>query len=247
MADRISLSPVRSSPSLVDVAYEAIVEAILANRFKPGARITIDQIARDLKVSITPVREALTRVAANGLLVQIPNRGFAVAPLLTSSTYHQLFAIRRLLETHAAASAPPTVEDLHALKRAHKRMAALKPSADYAMYRRFNQLDQTFHQRVVALAGNPYINDAWRGLHFHLQISRLYAGQGVIDHADAVREHATIIRALTDYDAETAARVVCAHIDGAERRLSRLLPEDELAVSANETTPTAMTRVEKSH
>lgn len=245
MANHPRLTPPRAIPSLVDVAYEAIVEAILSNRFRPDTRITIDQIARDLRISITPVREALARVAANGLLVQVPNRGFAVAPLLTITTYHQLFEIRRLLETHAASQARPAVEDLRALERAHKRMAGLRPSADYAMYRRFNQLDGDFHRRVVALGGNPYVDNAWRALHFHLQMSRLYAGQGVIDHADAAGEHATIIRALTEGDADAAAQAVRAHIDGAERRLLRLLPDGEAAVPADEATATAMTPAEK--
>lgn len=246
MENRPRLTPPRAIPSLVDVAYEAVVEAILSNRFRPETRITIDQIARDLRISITPVREALARVAANGLLVQIPNRGFAVAPLLTSTTYHQLFAIRRLLETHAAAHARPTAEDLRGLERAHKRMAALKPSADYAMYRRFNQLDGDFHRRVVALGANPYVDNAWRALHFHLQMSRLYAGEGVIDHADAAREHATIIRALSEGDTEGAAHAVCAHIDGAERRLVQLVPGGDVAEPADGTraTPPRLEEVE---
>lgn len=224
MTDRAPLVPLRSSPSLVDVAYEAVMEAILDRRLKPGERMTIDQIARDLQMSITPVREALTRVTADGLLLQVRNRGFVVAPVLTSTTYHQLFAIRRLLETYAAANAEPTPPDLDTIARAHKRMAGLKPAPDYSTYRRFNQLDQRFHQAVVALVRNPYIDEAWRGLHFHLQMCRLYAGQGVIDHEVALREHGSILDALRQGKRAAAEEAVREHVDGAERRLLYLLP-----------------------
>jgi DNA-binding GntR family transcriptional regulator len=230
--DRLRVVALRSSPSLVDVAYEAVVEAILDQRLSPGERMTIDQIARDLDMSITPVREALTRVAADGLLVQARNRGFAVPPLLTGATYHQLFAARRLLEAHAAANARPAANDLDTLERALKKMAALKPSADYAKYRRFNQLDHSFHQGVIALCRNPFIEEAWQSLHFHLQMCRLYVGEGVIDHDDAVHEHASILQALRQGGGEAAAQAVRAHVDGAEQRLLSLLPTDSHVESA---------------
>lgn len=217
--------PLRSSPSLVDVAYEAVIEAILDKRLEPGERVTIDQVAKDLQTSITPVREALTRVAADGLLMQVRNRGFVVSPLLTPTTYHQLFTVRRLLEVQAAADANPKPQELVGLERLVKRMAALKPSADYAMFRHFNQLDHSFHQTVIKLGRNPYVEDAWGGLHFHLQMCRLYAGRGVIDHDEAVREHSSILEALRSGGGDHAARAVQAHVDGAERRLVHLLPE----------------------
>lgn len=224
----------RSSPSLVDIAYEAIVEAIVQRRFGAGQRITIDQIARDLNMSITPVREALMRVAGNGLLLQSRNRGFTVAPLLTHTTYHQLFATRELLETYAVSNAQPTDPELGTLRELQAQMAGLKPSTDYAMYRRFNQLDHAFHRQVVMLARNPYLTDAWSNLHFHLQMSRLYVGEGVIDHEDAAREHAQIVDALQERRLGQAAEALRAHIEGAEHRLIYLLPEGPSEASAEE-------------
>lgn len=232
MTSPVRVARLRSSPSLVDIAYEALVKAIVDQQLRPGERMTIDQIAQDLGVSITPVREALMRVAADGLLVQTRNRGFTVPPLLTRTSYHQLFAVRRLLEVHAAANAEPSVEELSALDRAVKRMRALKPSVDYARYRRFNELDHSFHQGVIALAHNPYIDEAWRDLHFHLQMCRLYAGQGVIDHDAAVSEHAAILEVLQKGRGKSAAEAVQAHVDGAEQRLLVLLPEQHTAHAA---------------
>jgi len=225
----------RSSLSLVDIAYEAIIEAIVQRRFEPGQRVTIDQIARDLKMSITPVREALLRVAADGLLLQSRNRGFTVAPLLTDTTYHQVFATRCLLETYAVAHAVPTAPELNRLREMQSQMAGLKPSTDYAMYRRFNQLDQEFHRQMVMLARNPYLTDAWSNLHFHLQMSRLYAGEGVIDHEDAAVEHANIVQALQEGRLREAAEALREHIEGAERRLIDLLPTADAGPSDEST------------
>ncbi|HEX3803583.1 MAG TPA: GntR family transcriptional regulator [Solirubrobacteraceae bacterium] len=227
MDERRPVVALRSSPSLVDIAHEAIVEAIVQRHFEAGKRVTIDQIAHDLSMSITPVREALMQVAADGLLIQSRNRGFAVAPLLTFTTYHQLFAMRRLLETNAVGTAVVTDGDLLAISATQAKMDALEPSTDYSMYHHFNQLDETFHRQVVMLAGNPFLTDAWNNLHFHIQISRLYAGQGVIDHENAHVEHAEIVDALAAGRLDEATNAVQSHIAGAETRLIHLLPPAE--------------------
>lgn len=234
MTDPPRIVALRSSPSLVDIAYEAIIQAIVQRRFEALQRVTIDQIARDLHMSITPVREALMRVAADGLLTQSRNRGFTVAPLLTHTTYHQLFAMRRLLETYALADAAVTDADIAELRAIQAQMDALGTSTDYAVYHRFNQLDEAFHQRVVMLAGNPFLTDAWNNLRFHVQVSRLYAGQGVIDHDDAAVEHAEIVDMLASGQLEMGADAVRRHITGAEHRLIHLLPPEPEDVVAEQ-------------
>jgi DNA-binding GntR family transcriptional regulator len=87
-----------ASPSLVDVAYDAMLEGIFERGLLPGSRITIDALAKQLEMSITPVREALARLAAQRLVVWEENRGFTVAPLLSKQRYHDLYEAREFLE-----------------------------------------------------------------------------------------------------------------------------------------------------
>src|SRR5215213_4192348 len=86
--------------SLADIAYNALVKAIVNQDFEPGAPLSIDGLADQLKMSNTPVREALMRANGERLVRQKTNHGFVVAALLTLPELRQLFEVRHLLEVH---------------------------------------------------------------------------------------------------------------------------------------------------
>jgi hypothetical protein len=111
MHDARVTQPVAPSParaSLVDLAYESLLEAIFDRQIEPGARLGIDVLADQLDMSITPVREALNRLTTQGLVTQAANRGFAVAPTLSTTEFHSLFAARRVIEVAASTAAVPS-------------------------------------------------------------------------------------------------------------------------------------------
>src|SRR5215213_3874004 len=87
--------------SLVDIAYNALVESIMNQDFQPGGHLSIESLARRLSMSNTPVREALMRADGERLVRQKSNHGFVVAELLTLPEIHQLFDTRHLLEVYA--------------------------------------------------------------------------------------------------------------------------------------------------
>src|SRR5687768_8381744 len=91
--------------SLADLAYNALVKAIVNQDFEPGAALSIDGLARQLSMSNTPVREALMRANGERLVRQKTNHGFVVAALLTPNELHQLFDLRHMLEVHALSKA----------------------------------------------------------------------------------------------------------------------------------------------
>jgi DNA-binding GntR family transcriptional regulator len=94
----------------------------------------------------------------------------------------------------------------------------------YRDFAAFSRQDHAFHRAVVSMSGNRFLLEAWSGLNFHLHVSRLYAGEGVIDYADALQEHDAIVDALLAGDPGRLAAAVEAHIRRAEVRLVRLLP-----------------------
>src|SRR4051794_35592652 len=103
MAERLgkSDSATRRRPahlSLADIAYNALLEAVINQEFAPGAQVSIDNLARELNMSNTPVREALMRANGEGLVAQKTNHGFVVADILTPQEMHQLFDVRHTLE-----------------------------------------------------------------------------------------------------------------------------------------------------
>lgn len=230
-----------ASQSLTEVAYRALTEAIFDRDFAPGDRLGIDAAAKRLGMSITPVREALARLASDGLISQTANKGFTVTPLLTPSEFHALFTARRVLETEALRARPdgtgaaarildPAVvsdAEIDGLIDIAHRMRAGGRGPTYDSYGRFSAMDNLFHQALVGLGGNRFLSNAWRGLHFHLHVSRLYAGAGVIDFDQATLEHEAIVRAARRRDGAALAIEAAEHIIGAEDRLARLLPVNQ--------------------
>jgi DNA-binding GntR family transcriptional regulator len=216
--------------SLVDLAYESLVEQIFDGQLEPGARLGIDTLAEQLRMSITPVREALNRLVTQGLVSQSANRGFTVAPMLGPTEFHALFAARQVLEVAAARSAVPLHGAVHLRDEVVRHASAMRDADHGKTYRDFagfTRRDHAFHRAVVAMSGNRFLLEAWSCLNFHLHVSRLYAGEGVIDYADALQEHDAIVDAVRAEDPDRLAAAVDAHIRRAEGRLVRLVPSEQ--------------------
>ncbi len=213
----------RNLNSLTDLAYDAIVEAIIDGRFPPSTPLGIDALARELKISNTPVREALSRAASERLVLLSPNRGYSVAPRLTEEEYHQLFDVRFTLENHALEQSKPNLLAVDQIKTVFTKMVQPHEGVRYQDYKVFNQADHHFHLALVSLSGNKFLVQAWQDLHFHLHIGRLYSGEGIIDYTQAMQEHEAIIGALKEGDQASLLLQATTHIKNAEKRLTPLL------------------------
>lgn len=213
--------------SLPDLAYDAVLDAIMSGSLPPGARLSIDELTRQLNMSNTPIREALSRATAERLVVQVTNKGYIVAPMLTEAAYHQLFETRHLLETHALRLLSHQSGAVDRLVAMNEGMATLSPGPRYEDFRAFNRADEEFHRGLVNLSGNTFLIKAWEDLRFHLHVGRLYLGSGVIDFGDALAEHRAITAALRHDDREQAVSALSLHIRSAQKRLLRLLRQKE--------------------
>ena len=214
--------------SLTDLAYNSLVEGIYDRTFAPSKPVNIDRFAAALGMSVTPVREALVRAASQGLLTRESNKGFRVTPLLTTTEYHHLFEVRRVLELCAVASArldEPGVKRLAELVTRMRRARSDGPA--YQNYAAFSTADREFHMVLVAMSDNSFAVDAWRNLQHHLHVARLYAGRGVVDSREAIEEHAAILKAAQAGDRETLLKATRAHILLAEQRLVTLLTDPD--------------------
>jgi DNA-binding GntR family transcriptional regulator len=209
--------------SLADIAYNALVKAIVNQDFEPGAQLSIDGLARQLSMSNTPVREALMRANGERLVRQKTNHGFVVAALLTPQELHQLFQLRHVLEIHALSAAILTHEAIAVIEKIVDQMAHSSDGAVYDDYKEFLVLDHDFHRALVGLAENPFVTKAWEDLHVHLHLSRLYRGVGLIDRSDSTVEHRAVLNALKESDRETAVSLLSHHIRRVEDRIGNFL------------------------
>jgi DNA-binding GntR family transcriptional regulator len=230
-----SLASRKSWVSMVDIAHEALLEAILDGDSRPGSRLEIRDIADRLAMSPTPVREALAKLATQGLTVLDANRGYRVAGMLTKKEFHELFAARRVIEIgalrqgKASSASPAWIDDvsekqIEEVRRLERRVGTSPRGPRFMDYTEFSRADADFHGAIIALTSNRYLESSWRGLYCHLRISRLSVGAGVTGCEEARLEHQAIVEALTSRSVGELVEASVRHINSSQTRLERLLP-----------------------
>lgn len=211
MADRSALS---------DRVYQLLRTRIIELDLGPGERLQVGQLAVQLGVSPTPVREALNRLAAEGIVTAAAYRGFHVSPLLSAEELTQLLSARRVIETAAVAMAPGacTPYEIEKLSALVSEMDALS-EVKVLDAKTFNATDAAFHRLTVSLSGNRFLLSAFDSLHAHVQIARHYQGRSLDEARSANIEHHRLLTAFAGGDGEAAAREAGLHIDGVLARL----------------------------
>ncbi len=217
----VSLRPV----SVVDGVYDNIYERLMSLEIAPGARIAIDALARDLDISQTPVREALSRLEREGLVRKAHLIGYSAAPQLTRKQFDDLYAVRLLLEPEGArlAALNMTPEALAEVETAAADMQnGGAPVDSKSRYSRFARADAHFHDAILQIGGNTVMRQALSGQHIHLHIFRLMFHARVT--AEALDEHESLLAAFRARDPAAAETAMRDHI---HRSKDRLLPAFE--------------------
>ena len=218
MGDPASAAPRR--PVLVDDVHEAVKAMIMDHALAPGARVSIDGLARELGVSPTPVREALARLESAQLVVKEPLRGYRTTPLLTLEQLDDLYQFRLLVEPWAAARAAERAGGDERERLAAEFASADAPdAATYASYRAFTAHDARFHLLVAELAGSDQARQAIQRTHWHLHIYRLHYDRGI--GPKALAEHRRVTDAVLAGNPTRAAAAMREHL---ERSYGRLRP-----------------------
>lgn len=206
--------------TLVDEVHDKLVVLLLETELEPGSPLRIDHLARDWGVSQTPVREALSRAAASGLVVRLPLRGYQVAPLVTEEQFDQLMEVRLLLEPRGAARACERggADLADELERIHARMAAAPRGPHPRDVREYLRADVDFHQEIVRASQNGFLEAALAATAAHAHRFRRFPGGVVSDAEDALAEHEAVLEAVRRGDAEAAAESMRHHLEGVARR-----------------------------
>ncbi|MEU4607038.1 FCD domain-containing protein [Kribbella sp. NPDC023972] len=205
--------PSTDNELLSDRVYEAIRGWILSGELAPGMRVVESEIARVLGTSQTPAREAVRRLAHEGLVTYRPRLGNFVTEI-SQVEAREAREVRVLLESAAARRAtghvPP--EELDLLRIEVQRMTE---AADHHDIGAFREADLRFHRQVLATSGNSMLLKVWRTLEpalWNLQVvsNAMYAG----DWGLMARRHIDLVEVLAGTDPEDAARLFSAHARG---------------------------------
>jgi DNA-binding GntR family transcriptional regulator len=209
----------RRPSGLVEDAYARIREDIMSLKVPPNTRISVDSLSRELGVSQTPIREALSMLEAHGLVTKQRFIGYCTAPTLNRKQFEELFEIRLLVEPYAARRAAEQMSDkaLIELSALALQMNPTEANRSRALYDHFADQDAEFHELIARGSGNQLIAESLARLHIHLHIFRLRFHGEVTK--EAYTEHSLVTRALQKRDPDDAERAMRKHIEKSYERL----------------------------
>lgn len=211
---------------MVKQAYDHLLTALMTLKIAPGERIAIDQVARRLQISQTPVREALSQLEAQKLVTKTPNVGYRASRQMTRDEVRDLYALRQLIEPYAAARAAKaiTAGSMTTLKAIERDMSSVI-HGDPSNNSRFAEDDDRLHRLIATLSGNRLIADTIERLHAHLHIFRaLYRTNAPIE---AAAEHQAVIDALITADPAAAERAMRTHLERSYLRMDYALTHED--------------------
>lgn len=218
-------APARRAPAsrqlLADHVYDAVLDLLIDGELAAGAVVGIDALARDLQVSPTPVREALARLEATGLVRRTALKGYRVAPVTTPAELVRLMDARLVLEPSLAGLAAAVLDDalLGRLERAVHDLATAPLGPSFRDFRAYWEADERFHRIVAEATGNEFLLSAYTALGGQIQRFRLFGGgHGVDDSAHCVAEHTRVLDGLRTRDPQLAEAAMRAHITDARDR-----------------------------
>jgi DNA-binding GntR family transcriptional regulator len=219
--------PVAGRRSLVDKAYTVIRRRILDNVYPPGHRALEQEFADELGLSRTPVREALLKLQAEGLVEVIPRHGARVLPV-SSDDMREIYEILTALEPMAAelvARKKLKAKDLQPLIDASRDMTAALRSDDLGDWA---DADERYHRQLIAMAGNRLMSDVLQGLWDRAHRARMVTLRLRPKPVHSTKEHNAIVEAIRAGDAKEAGRLYRAHRERGSTELLAILEKAHL-------------------
>jgi len=196
--------------SLEKFAYDAIKKAILEFRFKPGDALVEADLSKQLNISKTPVRDALTRLEREGLVSKVAYTGTYVSEI-TAQSVMEVFEIRAVLEGLAARQATSnfTTGDLQQAGQILADQAAMLKSGDL---QRASEFNRRFHQMILEKSGNQRLRSMLANLDDHIQRFRVLSNAQRGAQPTSVFEHQRVLEALRGKDPDAAEVAMKDHL-----------------------------------
>ncbi|MBX3031838.1 MAG: GntR family transcriptional regulator [Chloroflexi bacterium] len=220
--------------SRAEVAYEAIKRAIVEVRIRPGQRFTESTLARELGITKTPIRDALQRLVNEGLVESSPRSGYRATPV-TLKQARDLFGLRALLESEAAALAASRVQDIDHLNRLDELCRTSYDPSDAESIRTFLIANTAFHTTVATASGNARLARALTEV--LVELERLFhLGLALTSRADEiVHEHRDLLQAIVAGDPERARQVALLQARAAQAMVTDALMASPALLETNVT------------
>ncbi|MBS0449838.1 MAG: GntR family transcriptional regulator [Proteobacteria bacterium] len=222
MAEVIEISRL----ALHDQVASRLRTMLIEGHIAPGAKLNERELCEQLRVSRTPLREAIKLLAAEGLVDLLPNRG-AVAVKLTEADVVNTFELLATLEGLSGELAAQRITDaeLAELRALHYEMLACFARRDLSGYYRINA---RIHAAINDAAKNPVLTSTYRSINARVQSLRFRTNQDEAKWAGAVAEHGRMIDALTEHDPAAMRQVLIEHLNRKRDTVLELLRAGEI-------------------
>lgn len=206
-----------NSFSLTDEIANIIRERILKGEYRIGEKIKETQIATELQVSRTPIREAFKLLETEGLIDYVPNRG-CFAKGFTKQDIEDIYAVRKALEVLSVEWAVNRITD--------EEVARLQEQSDlmefYTSRKESNtvlEINSDFHGIIYNAAGSRFMAQVLRSYKEYIERTRQVIHSEQREYLDEIlTEHKAILDAIKDRDLERAKAAMAEHLDGSQRR-----------------------------
>ncbi|VVO31404.1 putative D-xylose utilization operon transcriptional repressor [Pseudomonas fluorescens] len=210
-------APIVDSKSLSEQVTEYLYKLLVSGQLKAGQRVNEAELARTLKISRNPIREAIRKLEERGLLISSPRRGTFVRSF-SESDIQDIFSFRMALEEFAVRQAFRylTDEDIESLADIVRQMeAAAKTGREMELVER----DIAFHQRICELSRNTQTVRAFSNLYAEIQISISLVEHRFESLEDAAIDHWPIVEAFRTKDEQKVIEALRVHIGDSWKKI----------------------------
>ncbi len=223
------LSPVKleNYKPLREIVFETMREAIIKGQLKPAERLMEVQLAEEMGVSRTPVREAIRKLELEGFVVMVPRKGAYVAGISTRDIT-EVFEIRAALESVASGLAAEriTEEELEELERLLVIVAECTKTGDVDKVIR---VDTDFHDCLYKASRNNRLVQIISNLREQIQRARKISLASPGRLKDTLKEHKKIVEAISERNVQLAHDLALEHIENAENSMLEAMEKQGLA------------------
>jgi DNA-binding GntR family transcriptional regulator len=215
------------APTLTEALHDRIRQDIILGALQPSSKLKLEKLSKSYNVSVNTLRESLSRLAADGLVVAEGQKGFAVLPVSTEDL-REITEMRQMLECHALRQSIANADldwEARLVGAYHKlsRVEALVEAEPEVYGEAWERYNLEFHDALIANCRSRWLKLFHRAMYDHSQRYRMLSLKTKpFPRSQSASEHQQILAAALARDADAAERLLAAHIlKGAE------LPEPE--------------------
>lgn len=208
-ADRMEKIDARFLTTLRDHVHKTMRTAILSGRFAPDERVNERQLAEQLGVSTTPIKEALRQLETEGLVETLPRRGVLIR--FNAGWAEEMILARAALESMIAHLAAKRIEKTEA-EKLEEIVALMRTATEDGAADDLISLNETFHEQIHIASRCRYLSRMIERQQFYDGSIRRIIHSNPLERGKALAEHAAIATAIIANDSDNAERVMRDHV-----------------------------------